>query len=140
MFEPIGTLPPYAQQYQLKKSAKQKVKTGQSFDWKDAAKSTFVKAKEEPRPSAQEARYSSAASSASRGCPAAVTAAGAFTAAKIPAHRSTAASAVRRFLFRTINLHDINKPSRNRFVTNGMREGLAIMIQMMRSYGFSPNA
>ncbi len=49
MFEAIGTLHSYAQQYQLKKSAKQKVKTGQSFDWKDAAKSSFVKAKEEPR-------------------------------------------------------------------------------------------
>ncbi len=49
MFEAIGTLHSFAQQYQLKKSAKQKVKTGQSFDWKDAAKSTFVKAKEEPR-------------------------------------------------------------------------------------------
>ena len=48
MFETIGTLHSYVQQFQLKKSAKQKVKTGQSFDWKDA-KSTFVKAKEEPK-------------------------------------------------------------------------------------------
>ena len=49
MFEAIGTLHSFAQQYQLKKSAKQKVRTGQSFDWKDAAKSSFVKAKEEPK-------------------------------------------------------------------------------------------
>ena len=48
MFETIGTLHSYVQQFQLKKSAKQKVKTGQSFDWKDT-KSTFVKAKEEPK-------------------------------------------------------------------------------------------
>ena len=48
MFEAIGTLHSYTKQYQLKKSAKQKVKTGQSFDWKDV-KSTFVKAKEEPK-------------------------------------------------------------------------------------------
>ena len=48
MFETIGTLHSYVQQFQLRKSAKQKVKTGQSFDWKDA-KSTFVKAKEEPK-------------------------------------------------------------------------------------------
>lgn len=48
MFETIGTLHSYVQQFQLKKSANQKVKTGQSFDWKDA-KSTFVKAKEEPK-------------------------------------------------------------------------------------------
>ncbi|MBO4853002.1 MAG: hypothetical protein J5477_05150 [Schwartzia sp.] len=48
MFEVIGTLHSYAQQYQLKKSAKQKVKTGQTFDWKDA-RSTFVKAQEETR-------------------------------------------------------------------------------------------
>lgn len=48
MFEAIGTLHSFAQQYQLQKSAKQKVKTGQSFDWKDASKSSFVKAKEKP--------------------------------------------------------------------------------------------
>ena len=47
MFEAIGTMRTYLQQYQLKKSAKQKVRTGQSFDWKDA-KSSFVKA-QEPR-------------------------------------------------------------------------------------------
>lgn len=47
MFEAIGTLHSYTKQYQLKKSAKQKVKTGQSFDWKDA-RSSFVKA-QEPR-------------------------------------------------------------------------------------------
>ena len=48
MFEAIGTLHSFTQQYQLKKSAQQKVKTGQSFDWKDT-RSTFVKAQEEPR-------------------------------------------------------------------------------------------
>lgn len=48
MFEAIGTLHSFTQQYQLKKSAKQKVKTGQTFDWKDA-RSTFVKAQEETR-------------------------------------------------------------------------------------------
>lgn len=47
MFEAIGTLHSYTKQYQLKKSAKQKVTTGQSFDWKDA-RSSFVKA-QEPR-------------------------------------------------------------------------------------------
>ena len=47
MFEAIGTMRTYLQQYQLKKSAKQKVTTGQSFDWKDA-RSSFVKA-QEPR-------------------------------------------------------------------------------------------
>ncbi len=47
MFEAIGTMRTYLQQYQLKKSAKQKVRTGQSFDWKNA-KSSFVKA-QEPR-------------------------------------------------------------------------------------------
>ena len=47
MFETIGTLHSYVQQFQLKKSAKQKVTTGQSFDWKDA-RSSFVKA-QEPR-------------------------------------------------------------------------------------------
>ncbi len=48
MFETIGTLHSYVQQFQLKKSAKQKVKTGESFDWKDS-RSSFVKAKEGPR-------------------------------------------------------------------------------------------
>ena len=48
MFETIGTLHSYVQQFQLKKSAKQKVKTGESFDWKDT-RSSFVKAKEGPR-------------------------------------------------------------------------------------------
>ena len=48
MFEAIGTLHSFTQQYQLKKSAQQKVKTGQSFDWKDT-RSTFVKAQEESR-------------------------------------------------------------------------------------------
>lgn len=47
MFEAIGTLHSYTKQYQLKKSAKQKVETGESFDWKDA-RSSFVKA-QEPR-------------------------------------------------------------------------------------------
>ena len=47
MFEAIGTLHSYTKQYLLKKSAKQKVTTGQSFDWKDA-RSSFVKA-QEPR-------------------------------------------------------------------------------------------
>ena len=47
MFEAIGTLHSYTKQYQLKKSAKQKVTTGQSFDWNDA-RSSFVKA-QEPR-------------------------------------------------------------------------------------------
>ncbi|MBP5200241.1 MAG: hypothetical protein J6Z82_06290 [Schwartzia sp.] len=47
MFEAIGTLHSFTQQYQLKKSAKQKVETGESFDWKDA-RSSFVKA-QEPR-------------------------------------------------------------------------------------------
>ncbi len=45
MMEAIGTMHTYLQQYQLKRSAKQKVKTGQSFDWKDT-RSTFVKAQE----------------------------------------------------------------------------------------------
>ena len=48
MFEAIGTLHSYTKQYQLKKSAKQKVTTGQSFDWKDA-RSSFVKAQESRR-------------------------------------------------------------------------------------------
>ena len=47
MFEAIGTLHSYTKQYQLKKSAKQKVTTGEAFDWKDA-RSSFVKA-QEPR-------------------------------------------------------------------------------------------
>ena len=48
MFEAVGTMRTYLQQYQLKKSAKQKVKTGESFDWKDA-RSTFVKVQEPSR-------------------------------------------------------------------------------------------
>ena len=47
MFEAIGTLHSYTKQYQLKKSAKQKVTTGEAFDWKDT-RSSFVKA-QEPR-------------------------------------------------------------------------------------------
>ena len=47
MFEAIGTLHSYTKQYQLKKSAKQKVTTGEAFDWKDA-RSSFVKA-QDPR-------------------------------------------------------------------------------------------
>ena len=47
MFEAIGTLHSYTKQYQLKKSAKQKVTTGEAFDWKDS-RSSFVKA-QEPR-------------------------------------------------------------------------------------------
>ena len=47
MFEAIGTLHSYTKQYQLKKSAKQKVTTGEAFDWKDS-RSSFVKA-QDPR-------------------------------------------------------------------------------------------
>ncbi len=49
MFEVVGTMQSYLQQFQLKKSAKQKVTTGQSFDWKETAKSSFVKAQEKAR-------------------------------------------------------------------------------------------
>ncbi|MBR5909536.1 MAG: hypothetical protein IKZ66_06155 [Schwartzia sp.] len=48
MFEAIGTLHSYTKQYQLKKSAKQKVTTGEAFDWKDS-RSSFVKAQESRR-------------------------------------------------------------------------------------------
>lgn len=51
MFAVVGTMRTYLQQFQLKKSAKQKMKTGESFDWKDA-KTTFVKAQEEARAAA----------------------------------------------------------------------------------------
>ena len=51
MFAVVGTMRTYLQQFQLKKSAKQKMKTGESFDWKDA-KTTFVKAQQEARANA----------------------------------------------------------------------------------------
>lgn len=43
MFETIGTMGSYLQQYQLKKSAQQKIETGTAFDWKDSAKSAARK-------------------------------------------------------------------------------------------------
>lgn len=53
MFEMIGTMSSYLQQYRLKKSATQKLRTGEAFDWRNGGKSSAEKVGEMKRGAAR---------------------------------------------------------------------------------------